>query len=173
MTYNYQTQPIFSATEMGLKRVFASIVQTPEAGMTLSTLSSQTNIASTDLPFLQILQESFQTSDENHDGVISQEELTKMISKINQQGLTQEQIASLASQNAFSSDSQKELIENILSDFKKIDANGDGRVTKAEVDKYLINKEIEDKKEEFEKSKLAGMTVFYASDTSTSDSSSS
>ena len=76
-------------------------------------------------------------------------------------GLTYSQLAQLCSQGGTNS-----LLETVLNNFTEIDANGDGRVTSAEISGYGVEKESEEVRKKYPNYDLKGMSIFH--DTSNS-----
>lgn len=171
MTYRTSSQPIFATLQVGLNSVFNQLQSNNT--LTLQSLQNATNLGSNHLPFSQYLQQNFSSIDKNNDNKITQNEFNVMVNGLSNDGLTMQQLYSLASQSGYSSDSQKELIEKVLSNFNKIDENGDGKVSQAEIDKFMLNKEKEEKMAELNKVKTSDYTMFYGDTTETTESSSS
>ena len=72
-------------------------------------------------------------------------------------GLTYNQLAQLCTQYG----STSSLYQTVLDNFNEIDANGDGRVTNAEIRGYGVEKEAEQVKEKYPKYDLKGMSIFH------------
>jgi Ca2+-binding EF-hand superfamily protein len=92
--------------------------------------------------------------------------ITKMVNGIESQGLTVEQLYSISVQDGYVSSKQKDMIKNVIYNFKKIDVNNDGKVSQAEMNKYLLNKDIDDLKAEMYDLKASRLTNFYGDSTS-------
>ena len=109
---------------------------------------------------------NFTNIDMDGDGVISQEDLTQYTNRLCTGGLTYNQLAQLCSQGTTNT-----LLETVLNNFSEIDANGDGKVTSAEISGYGIEKEAEEIREEYPKIDMDNITIFYKSTSSSSKTS--
>lgn len=170
MINKVQSQTLFSSAEYGLNRVFQMLQTDDKKGITKTSLSDVSNITSYDYPFAQLLTKNFTTLDENKDEVLSVDEFNKMMSSVQSKGLTQDQLLSLSAMQASSgTEETKNLLSTIIENFEKIDVNNDGCVSKDEVDAFVMDKEIKEKKEKLTEFKDTKITTFYASDDSTSN----
>lgn len=113
--------------------------------------------------FSSYLANNFAKFDTDSNGVISEEELTNYTNKIQTTGLTYNEMVQLCSQNGSNS-----LLETVLNNFSEIDANGDGRVTNAEITGYNIEKQKEEMEEEHPRYDMSSISIFYTP-TPTSD----
>lgn len=159
MNYKIESAPLYQTTQSGLKRVFAYITSKNNSTSISSTDFTDLNgLNPSDMPFVQLLEQIAKASN-NSNQSISNTDFDTIINNINRQGLSQDQLNIIYSQS--SSDSQKEMIEKVISNFRRIDENGDGKVSKSEMDKYFLKKEVDDKKTEFSKVKSSNYTMFY------------
>lgn len=172
-----QSQQVFLNTATGLQRVFELLNTNNAAGISLNDINNIqnfTNLTSSDVPFIQFLNSEFKTFDADNDGIISSEELNKVLSSFQEKGFTYEQLFNIINQtNMYMSKSQQEMLENVLENFKKIDTNFDGKVSQSEIDNYNMNKEIDEMKSELNKFKAEDMSTFYVDKTPEKDSESS
>ncbi len=111
--------------------------------------------------FSSYIANNFSSMDIDGDGVLSESDLTQYTSKITSQGLTYSQIAQLCSQGASNS-----LLETVLNNFNEIDANGDGRVTSAEISGYGIQEEAKEVKDKYPKIDPNKLSIFYSTSSS-------
>ena len=111
--------------------------------------------------FSSYLANNFAKFDLDKDGKISETELNNYTSKIATNGLTYNELVQLCAQNGSST-----LLETVLNNFNEVDANGDGRVTNAEIAGYNIDQQKDEIEEEYPKFDMNSMSVFY--DTSAS-----
>lgn len=171
MINKVQSQTLFSSAEYGLNRVFQLLQQENSTGITKSSISDLKNMTAYDYPFAQLLSKNFTTLDEDKNEVLSLEEFNKMLSSVQSKGLTQEQLLSLSAMQASTgTEESKKLLSTIIENFDKIDVNKDGHVSKDEVDAFVMDKEIKEKKEKLTEFKDTDITTFYANeDTTTND----
>ena len=116
-----------------------------------------------------MISNQFNQLDTDNDGNLTAQEASSMLTGIATSGLSRDQITSLRSQGAI----DDELASVIIANFSKIDTNGDGKVTEAEINAYMLNKDIQDKKDEQKDLLIKNMSCFYETDASSSTSSSS
>lgn len=156
-----QSDHLFLNTDIGVKRVFQYLNKDNTVGLTQEEMANFQGISGNDMTFLQILGQGFNEYS-GEDKILSQEELSTMLSKIQSGGYTYEQLAMIQSQMQTSTGENKSLLETVINHFKEIDKNGDGKVTKEEIDTFMIEKEIKDKKEDLTAFNASKYTVFYA-----------
>ena len=107
----------------------------------------------------------FATLDKNHDGTLSADEANQMMTDISN-GLSRDQILQLKAQGSIDAD----LANKIISNFAKMDTNGDGKVSEAEINVYCINEDVQTKRDEQKELTIKNMSLYY--ETSSSDTSS-
>lgn len=129
--------------------------------------NSNPNVTYLNSTFAQYMAKNFNYIDKDGDGTISSADLQTYTTQLSTQGLTYNQLAQLCSQNGTNS-----LLETVLNNFDEIDANGDGRVTSAEISAYGIEQEADEMKENYPKCDLKAMSVFYTTSASSTSSSS-
>ena len=95
--------------------------------------------------------------DSDKDGVISADEIQKLMSNMARQGLTREQIMSLGASSGMSTSLQ----ETVLNHFDDIDANHDGKVTNQEIQAYGINSDVEKQKIADTNRVINNMSLYY------------
>jgi Ca2+-binding EF-hand superfamily protein len=162
MYSNFQSQQIFLNTETGLKRIFQLLLKENPAGINMSQLTQTANFTQSDVPFIQFLAGQFSKIDKDNNATLSEKELSEMIKGFQNNGFTQEQLMHLAAQyNQFGTDKSKELIETVLENFKKVDSNQDGKVSQAEIDNYMLEKEVNEKKDKLNAFKASDISTFY------------
>lgn len=119
--------------------------------------------------FASYLQNNFASIDNNNDGQISSEEMSKLTSTMSAQGLTKEQFTQLAlSRNSGLSTAT---INNILEHFEDMDTNGDGRITSGEIAAYDVDSARQEKVDEFAYKAATNMSTFYGDESSSDPSS--
>ncbi|MGD9580665.1 MAG: EF-hand domain-containing protein [Vampirovibrionia bacterium] len=170
MISKVQSQTLFSNAQYGINRVFSLLKEDDSNGLTKSSLTDLSSMTAYDYPFAQLINSNFTTLDTDNDGVISVEELNKMITNMQSKGMTKEQLLSLsAMQGVSGTEESKEMLSTVIENFSQVDTNGDGCVSQNEIDAYMMNKEIDDKKEKLTEVKDTDMTTFYADETETND----
>ena len=100
---------------------------------------------------------NFNSVDSNKDGIISADEIQKLMNNIATQGLTREQIISLGASSGLTGSLQ----ETVLAHFDDIDANHDGKVTSQEISAYGVNSKVEKQKVADRNRVVNNMSLFY------------
>jgi Ca2+-binding EF-hand superfamily protein len=164
---------ILSGITSGLTNTYSYLASLYPNGLTLENITeARTNTTTSSLlnsSFASYLQSNFSTIDKDGDGVISSSEMTTLSNMISTQGLTKSELTQLyASGSSGLSDST---MTKILENFDEMDTNHDGRITSAEIAAYDINCSRMEVEDEFNNRRATDMSVFYGSDSSSSDSS--
>lgn len=120
--------------------------------------------------FTQYLTSNFSALDKDGDGKINTNDVNDLASKLQQNGLSYQEIVQLCSSGAAGNSS---LMNTVLNYFDKIDQNNDGRVTDAEIRAFSVKAEEERMTTEYKSFKPSSMTVFYGDDSSSDDKPSS
>ena len=131
--------------------------------LTNSNTLTNTNLNTT---FASYMTNNFASIDGDSDGKISANEIQDLMSQMATQGLTREQIMSLAGSAGISSSLQ----ETVLQHFDQIDKNKDGKVTNQEIQAYGVESDLEKQKMADRNRLVSGMSMFYDVD-NVSDSS--
>ncbi len=82
---------------------------------------------------------------------------------MSQQGLSYDELMQLCYSGSASSQ-----LEEVLANFQDIDANGDGRVTNAEIAGFSMDQEIEEMEENHPKFQATNISNYVDNDTSSS-----
>ncbi len=156
---------LFAGINAGLTNSFSLLSSQYSDGLTLENLNAaltNTNITNTAYgsTFASYLTTNFNNVDSNRDGVISADEVQKLMNNIATQGLTREQIMSLGGASGMTSSLQ----QTVLAHFDDIDANHDGKVTSQEINAYGVNSQIEKHKIADRNRTINGMSTFYSDD---------
>jgi len=157
---------VFLSNQYGVQRAYGLLNQENADGVSLDELSDLSNLTTLDIPFAQFIKDNIGSIDSNGDNNITQDELNNMMSTMQNQGYTYNQLLSMS---IGTSSTNQSLLETVLADFDKIDSNKDGKVSQAEIDIYNLDKEIEDKKTELSEVKASTFSVFYSDSTSDTD----
>ena len=153
---------LFSGINSGLTNSFSLLSSQYTDGLTLENLNkalTNTNVTNTayGATFASYLTNNFNSVDSNRDGVISADEIQKLMNNIATQGLTREQIMSLGASSGITGSLQ----ETVLAHFDDIDANHDGKVTSQEISAYGVDSQIEKQKVADRNRVVNNMSLFY------------
>lgn len=156
---------LFSGINAGLTNSFSLLSSQYADGLTLENLNSaltNTNVTNTAYgsTFASYLTNNFNSVDSNGDGVISADEVQKLMNNMATQGLTREQIISLGASSGMTNSLQ----QTVLAHFDDIDANHDGKVTNAEINAYGVNSQLEKQKIADKNRIVNNMSMFYGDD---------
>ena len=156
---------MFTGVNAGFTNTFAQLSGQYSDGLTLENLTkalTNTNITGTanGATFASYMTNNFNSIDTDNDGVISASEVQNLMSNMATQGLTREQIMSLASSSGLTS-----LQETVLAHFDDIDKNHDGKVTNQEIQAYGVESDFEKQKIADRNYMINNMSLFYGSDT--------
>ena len=156
-----QATGIFTAAQSGLQSSIQYLFSNNADGVDRTALNNAiySNTTTTNTSFLQMINNQFSTLDKNNDGIITQDEANQMITDLST-GLTRDQVIQLRAQGSIDED----LANKIISNFSKMDSNGDGKVSEAEINNYCLNEDIQEKKDEQVKLTLKNMSLYYGSD---------
>jgi len=168
MAERLRASQLYTGTLYSLQRVYNLLNKDNLDGVSKSDLSNYSNLATYDLPFVQFLQQNMNLIDKNSDKIISQDELNQMFQSIQQNGYTYSQLVALSTSTVSGIDSS--LLSTVLANFNKIDANGDGKVSQAEINAYNLKTEITERKDEFDQFKSESFSIFYSGSESSDDS---
>ena len=153
---------MFTGINSGLTNIFAQLSGQYSDGITLENLNkalTNTNITNTayGTTFASYLTSNFNSIDKDRDGVISASEIQNLMSQMATQGLTREQIMSLAGSSGMSTSLQ----ETVLSHFDEIDKNHDGKVSNQEIQAYGVESDGEKQKISDRNRMVNNMSMFY------------
>lgn len=159
---NMNANSLFMSSFYGLQNAYQYALPEDGTGVTqkdlLNTknpyLSSQMQSSS----FSSYLVTNFNEVDKNKDGKIAADEMSGLMETFSKQGMTYQQLMALSGSPGIDS---KDL-NNILNDFRKIDKNGDGKVSMTEINAYQANKDVSDKIAELKNKKNSDFSIMYA-----------
>lgn len=138
-------------------------------GVTLSSINkarSNSDLASSlNQTFASYMETNFSNLDKNHDGKITSDEMQSMSNMLNVGGLTSAQLTQLGTATGLS----QETISQVLAHFSDIDKNHDGKVTSAEINAYNAESSKMKLADEFRLKAATNMSMFYGSESSSSD----
>ncbi len=153
---------MFTGINSALTNTFAQLSSQYTDGITLENLNkalTNTNITNTAYgsTFASYLTSNFNSIDSDSDGIISADEIQKLMGQMATQGLTREQIMTLAGSTGMSSS----LTETVLSHFDEIDKNKDGKVTNQEIQAYGVESDLEKQKIADRNRIVNNMSMYY------------
>jgi len=161
-----QATGIFTAAQSGLQSALNYLYLNNKEGVDRKTLNNAMySTAGSNSPFFQMISGQFATLDKDNNGNLSADEANKMITDLSS-GLTRDQIAQLRAQGSIDND----LANKIISNFSKMDTNGDGRVSEAEINAFCIDEDILSKRNEQKDLMIKNMSLYYDTDYDSSES---
>ena len=122
--------------------------------LTNSNTLTNTNLNTT---FASYMTNNFASIDGDSDGKISANEIQDLMSQMATQGLTREQIMSLAGSAGISSSLQ----ETVLQHFDQIDKNKDGKITNQEIHAFGVESDVEKQKLADRNRLVSSMSMYY------------
>lgn len=167
---NYNSNSLFSGIYAGLTNTYSYLASQYPNGLTLDNIvearsdSSKTQYINP--TFASYLQNNFANIDDG-DGTITAEEMQKFTSQMSAKGLTKAELTQMYASGA--SGLSADTINNILEHFDNMDTNHDGRLTSAEISAYSVNSAKMEKEDEFNNKFATDMSVFYGSESSSTD----
>ena len=173
-TYKYNRKEIFMSKRLdgtsmftginsGLTNAFAQLNGQYSDGVTLENLnkaltnSNYLTNSGINGTFASYMTNNFNSIDSNSDGTISADEIQNLMSQMATQGLTREQIISLAGSSGMSTSLQ----ETVLNHFDQIDKNKDGKVTNQEIQAYGVESDLEKQKTADRNRIVSNMSMYY------------
>lgn len=165
---------LFSGITSGLTSTYSILASATTSNVTASTIASamsSSTYAATlgSSGFASYMMQNFSAFDANGDGVLSSQEMANFNNIITARGMTASQLSQLGSASGLSGNT----LEQVLQHFNDIDANGDGRVTSAEVEAYKLKSTMDQKKTEFSNRAAKNQSVFYGDENASSEADSS
>ena len=167
---NYNGNSLFSGIYAGLTNTYSYLASQYPNGLTLESITEARADASKTQylhpTFASYLQNNFASIDDG-DGTITAEEMQNFTSKMSAKGLTKAELTQMYASGA--SGLSADTINNILEHFDDMDTNHDGRLTSAEISAYSVNSAKMEKQDEFNNRFATDMSVFYGSESSSTD----
>ena len=163
---------MFTGINSGLTNTFAQLNGQYQDGITIENLNNTlanpnlVNANYINTSFASYLTNNFSAIDSDSNGTISATEIQNLMSQMATQGLTREQIISLAGSSGLSSSLQ----ETVLAHFDQIDKNKDGKVTNQEMQAYGVESDLEKQKLADRNRLVSNMSMYYEIDSSDSSS---
>lgn len=162
---NFSASSLFAGVNAGITNSYAILSSLYSGGLTqknLASAMSNTNVLATGYgaTFASYLSQNFATLDKNGNGKLSDKEISKLTNQIANKGLTRDQVSSLGSMSGISANAQS----TVLDHFNDIDTNHDGYVSSAEVQAYILQSKIENRKQDDENKMINRTSLFYGAD---------
>lgn len=156
---NMNSSSIFMNAMYGLQNAYTGSLQDGADSVSRKDLldAQQKSFLNGTTPFTSYMSTNFMNLDSNQDGLIAADEMQQMMNDISSAGLTYEQMM----QFGMSGSVDSKQISEVLQNFTKVDKNGDGKVSTAEINYYLSNKEMEDKIAELKDRNISNMSIMY------------
>lgn len=153
-------ESLFAAATSGLTSTYSILEKYNNSnGISLSDLSNPSDKASSLLgsnaSFLSYLSTNFNNLDEDGDGKITATDINNYTTKMQTKGLTKDEISQLCASGNSS------LASTVLNYFSKIDKNGDGRVTSAEISAFGFEAEQQKMDTKYHSFKPSSISTFY------------
>lgn len=162
---------ILSGIASGLTSTYSYLASQYPNGLTLENLTEArgktTNLNVLNQSFASYLQNNFTSIDKNGDGIITEDEMNNLSNLISTQGLTKAELTQLYASGA--SGLSESTMTKILENFDEMDTNHDGKITSAEISAYDINCSRMQVEDEFNNRRASDMSVFYGSESSSTD----
>lgn len=170
---NFSATSLFAGVNAGVMNSYAVLSNLYSDGLTQKNLTqAMTNsnlLTSTyGTTFASYLSQNFGTLDKNGDGKLSNKEVNKLMNQISNRGLTRDQITTLGGMSGISANTQG----TILDHFNEIDTNHDGYVNSAEVQAYILQSKMENRKHEDTTKMINRTSLFYANENASDESTS-
>ncbi len=170
---NFSASSLFAGVNAGVQNSYAILSNLYSGGLTQKNLSqAMTNTSLLASPygttFASYLSQNFATLDKNGNGKLSQKEVNKLMTQISNRGLTRDQVSSLGGMSGMSANAQA----TVLDHFTDIDTNHDGYVSSAEVQAYILQSKIENKKQKDTNHMINKTSLFYGDENKDDDSTS-
>lgn len=162
---NFSASSLFAGVNAGITNSYAILSNLYSDGLTQKNLSqamTNTNLltSSYGTSFAAYLSQNFGKLDKNSDGTLSNKEVGKLLDQVTNRGLTRDQVNSLGSMSGISANAQATIIDH----FNDIDTNHDGYVNSGEVQAYILQSKLENRKNEDTNRMINRTSLFYADD---------
>ncbi len=161
-----KTTGVFTAAQSGLQSTLQYLLQNNTNGITRTTLNNAiyNNTSGINSSFFQMISGEFSTLDKDNNGTLTADEANQMVTNLST-GLSRDQIMQLRAQGAI----DEELANKIISNFAKVDSNGDGKVSEAEINSFCIGEEVQSKRDEQKELMIKNMSLYYDTDSDDSE----
>ena len=162
---NFSATSLFAGVNAGVRNSYAVLSNMYSDGLTQKNLTKAlTNTTLLQSPygttFASYLSQNFGTLDKDGNGKLSSKEVDKLMNQMTNKGLSRDQISSLGAMSGMSASTQS----TVLDHFNEIDTNHDGYVNSAEVQAYILQSKIENRKLEDTQKMINKTSLFYGDD---------
>jgi len=157
MSSYFSSGSLYTSAFYGLQNAYTSSLQDGASSISRQDLldNLQTSFLTGNTQFSSYLSTKFSNIDSNQDGSIAADEMQTMLNDMSTQGMTYEELAAFGGNGSISSTD----LSTIMQNFRKIDSNGDGRVSDAEINYFMANKEMEDKLSALRDKRISDMSI--------------
>ncbi len=159
MLENLTSKQLFVNSAMNLTNIYKKLNTEASNGLTQKELEELEGLTSLDLPFANFLSQNIGKIDTNKNSVVSEDELNKYLSDFVDKGMTIEEIYALSANGM---GVNKTLLETVMANFSDMDTNKDGKLTLNEIDSFMINKELGDRKDKVLEADTSHDSIFYS-----------
>ena len=158
---------LFASSFYGLQNAYQYALPSGATGVTQADLLSNKNgiYSMQSSPFSSYMATNFAQLDKDKDGKISAADMSSIMTTFSKQGMSYQQLMALSGSAGVNSQD----LNNIMSNFSKIDKNGDGKVSQTEINYYMANKKINDKITELKSKKSSDFSICYSDDSKSDD----
>lgn len=166
MTTRLNGQSFMAQAIYGLTSNFAALSAGASGGLTLDQIlnpSDSVNKNNVNASFQSYLSQNFSNIDADGDGKINSADLQNYTNQLSQKGLSYQELMQLCYSGSASAQ-----LEEVMANFQKIDKNGDGRVTNAEIAAFGMDEEIEEMEDNHPKFQPTNISNFVDNDSSSS-----
>lgn len=170
---NFSASSLFAGVNAGVQNTYAVLSNMYSGGLTQKNLAqAMSNTAFLSNPngttFASYLSQNFASLDKDGNGKLTSKEVNKLTSQMANKGLTRDQVSSLGGMSGISASAQS----TILDHFTDIDTNHDGYVSSAEVQAYILQSKIENRKQKDTNHMINKTSLFYGDENKDDDSTS-
>ena len=159
-------QGLMAQAIFGLTNNFATLSAGATGGLTIDQIMNPSDEViknNLNASFQSYLCQNFASIDSDGDGVISASDMQNYTNQLSQKGLSYQELMQLCYSGSASAQ-----LEEVLANFSEIDANGDGRVTNAEIAGYGVDTEMEEMEENHPKFQPTNISNYVDNEDTTS-----
>lgn len=160
---NFSASSLFAGVNAGVMNSYAILSNLYSDGITQKNLSkamTNTTLLSSNYgtTFASYLAQNFGSIDKNNDGTLQSGEVETLMNQISSKGLTRAQVSQLGGMAGMSAKAQAAIMDH----FNDMDTNHDGYVNSGEVQAYILQSKLENRKEKDLNRMINHTSLFYA-----------
>lgn len=153
-------ESLFASATSGLTSTYSILEKYNNSnGISMNDITNPSDTASSMLgqnaSFLSYLSSNFKDLDKDGDGKITANDINNYTTKMQTKGLTRDEISQLCANG------NNTLASTVLNYFSKIDKNGDGRITSAEISAFGYEAEEQKMETKYRSFKPSSISMFY------------